>query len=161
MLLNSNNRKAKIAETIKAPAQMKKAETIAAWHAGEDKYAGEKDRLIEEAYRKTSFDGAKGEIISIAWAVEDEPVCSYSRTLNQSEAEMICGFYDSLYKSLDGRPPFFIGHYISGFDLKFLFQRCVILGVKPNFKICHSHNSTNLGNTSLQSCSLIRSSRSL
>ena len=63
--------KTEIAKNIQAPAQMSKAETIAAWHAGEGSYAGVKDALIEETYRKTSFDGAKGEIISIAFAVDD------------------------------------------------------------------------------------------
>ena len=36
---------------------------------------------------------------------------------------------------VNGRPPFFIGHYIGGFDLKFILHRCIILGVEPPFGI--------------------------
>jgi DNA polymerase elongation subunit (family B) len=32
-------------------------------------------------------------------------------------------------------PPYFIGHYIAGFDLKFIMHRAMILGVKPPFPI--------------------------
>ena len=59
--------KTEIAKTIEAPAQMKKAETIAEWHNGAGKYAGVKDAAIEKAYRDTSFDGAKGEICTMSW----------------------------------------------------------------------------------------------
>ena len=52
-----------IAETIKPPASMTKAETIADWHAGSGKYAGVKDRKIDEAYRKTALDGTRGETL--------------------------------------------------------------------------------------------------
>lgn len=39
--------KAVIAENIKAPAQMKKPETISAWHNGEGSYAGKDNRKKE------------------------------------------------------------------------------------------------------------------
>ena len=68
--------KQKIAETIKAPGVMKKQETIDAWHNGDGKYAGEKDAEIDSVYRKTSFDGAIGQIINIAWAVNDDEIKS-------------------------------------------------------------------------------------
>ena len=124
-----------ISETISAPATMKKAETIAEWHNGVGKYAGVKDAAIEEAYRKTSFDGAKGEIISIAWAIDNGDIKSMSRSLGESEADLLNFFFVDLVHFLNGNNPFFIGHYISGFDLKFLFHRCVINGVMPPFKI--------------------------
>ena len=44
--------KALIAETIEAPAAMKKPETIKAWHDGEGKYEGVKEKAIDDAYRK-------------------------------------------------------------------------------------------------------------
>lgn len=129
------NFKLEIAANISAPAQMKKAETIAEWHAGAGKYVGIKETAIEDAYRKTSFDGSKGEIISIAWAAGASDIkCSY-RKLGESEAQMIIKFFDLIVPELEGRPPYFIGHYISGFDLKFLFHRCVILGINPPFNL--------------------------
>jgi len=82
----------------------------------------------EESWRKTSFDGGAGEIISIAWAVGDSSVSTVSRSLDDSESELIRRFHSQVIEDLNGRPPFFIGHNIK-FDLKFLFRRCIILGV--------------------------------
>ncbi len=124
-----------IADTIKAPSQMKKSDTIEEWHSGSGKYVGVKDAAIEETYRKTSFDGSRGEIISIAWAIEDEDILSKSRQLGECEGDLLQLFFDSVGNAKHSRPPYLIGHYISGFDLRFIFQRAVILGIKPSFKI--------------------------
>ena len=126
--------RARIAETIKAPAAMKKVETIDAWHNGEGKYAGEKDKAIDDAYRKTSFDGAKGQICSIAWEIEGHDLTSTSDK-DWLEADMLKHFFNDVKILCRGRPPYFIGQYIGGFDLKFLFHRAVILGIEPPFKI--------------------------
>ena len=130
--------KALIAETIKHPATMSKQETIDDWHNGVGKYSGVKDKAIEEAYLKTSFDGSKGEIVSIAWAIEDEAITSSSRSLEESEKSILQDFFSAVVLGKNGRVPYFIGHYISGFDLAFLFQRAVILGVNPCFDL-HPH----------------------
>lgn len=93
------------------------------------------ESVAEDNWRKTSFDGGKGEVISIAWAVENDPVKAIYRKLEQSEEEMLASFFsiikDHLKKHSNGRPPFFIGHHIR-FDLKFLWQRAVVLGVVPS-----------------------------
>jgi predicted PolB exonuclease-like 3'-5' exonuclease len=132
--------KAEIEKSIKAPAAMKKPETIAEWHEGKGKYAGVKDALIEEQYLKTSFNGALGEVISIAYSVEgSKEIKSFSRSLDDQEWVMIDKAIQSLANDLQGMTPFFIGHNIP-FDLKFLFHRCVILGIKPvrlPFDGCH------------------------
>ena len=124
--------KAIIAESISAPATMKKQETIDDWHNGADKYAGVKEATIDEAYRKTALDGAKGHICSIAFAIEDQEVLA---VYDNKETELLRLFFTSLHNQLDGRPPFFIGQFIGGFDLKFIFHRAVILGVKPPFEL--------------------------
>lgn len=130
--------KSAIAETIQAPAAMSKPETIRQWHDGKGKYAGVKDAAIEEAYRKTALDGGKGEILSIAWAVGDEAVSQVSRSLCDSEYEMLRRFFTDLSKELldfsNGRPPFFIGHNIK-FDLKFIYRRCAVMRIIPAFKL--------------------------
>lgn len=128
---------AEIAKTIQAPAQMSKPETIAAWHSGEGTYAGVKQALIEETYRKTSFDGTKGEIISISFAVEDSPVIKIHRGMFAEEAEMLEAAKLEILASLGGKSPWFIGHNIGGFDLKFLFQRYVINRVNPQIDFKH------------------------
>jgi len=122
--------KALIAQTIKEPAQMSKPETIAEWHSGAGKYAGVKEKAIDDEYRKTSFDAAKGQICSIAWAKGDgeiKGICS------DNDAELLTAFFDDVAKDIIA--PYFIGHYVGGFDLKFLWRRAVILGIKPPFNL--------------------------
>jgi DNA polymerase elongation subunit (family B) len=127
--------KVRIAKTIQAPAVMKKSETISEWHNGEGKYAGVKAAAIEDAYRKTSFDGAKGQICSMAWKVEGGDTSSCTNSISGGEAGMLEVFFDVIADSCNGRPPYFIGQYIGGFDLKFIFHRAIILGIKPPFRI--------------------------
>ncbi|WP_020208249.1 ribonuclease H-like domain-containing protein [Gilvimarinus chinensis] len=131
--------KAAIAESIQAPASMKKPETVADWHNGVGKYAGEKEALIEERYRKTALDGSKGEIISIAFAVEGGEVFVSSRQHFESEVGLIENALYQLDQELSSygqsRPPYFVGHNIGGFDLKFLYQRCVINRINPGFDL--------------------------
>ena len=109
-----------------------KDDAIALW---EKKFAEEKaPEVAEENFRKCSFDGAKGRVCSIAWKVEGGEIDSVS-TEHITERQMIELFFLRLREQCGGRPPFFIGQYIAGFDLKFLFHRAVILGVRPPFEL--------------------------
>jgi hypothetical protein len=112
-----------------------KDDAIAQWVA---RFSKEKaPEVAEQNWRKTSFDGAKGEIISISWAIEDQEICARYRSLTGAETEtrMLRDFFNTLAKQLNGRNPFFIGQFVAGFDLKFIFHRAVILGVKPPFDL--------------------------
>ena len=126
--------KARIAATIEAPGTMSKAETIEDWHHGRGKYAGVKEAAIEKAYRDTSFDAAKGQICSIAFAVEGGAVWSESTSCG-NDSILLRSFFAAVSNQAKSRPPFFIGHYVGGFDLKFLFRRAVILGIEPPFNL--------------------------
>ena len=126
--------KAEIAKTISAPAQMQKQETISAWHNGEGKYAGVKDAAIDDKYRSTSFDAAVGEICSAAAIIRGEVIVH----TGGNERDIIKAFLDDVEALCKERPPFFIGHYISGFDLGFLWRRCVVHNIRPAFKIPHN-----------------------
>lgn len=113
-----------IAIDIKPPATIKKAETLAKWESEE------KQSAIEDAIAKTSFDGAYGQICCIGWAIDDQEPCSSIGT----EKMIISTFFSHLNSSFDPstmRNPVFIGHNVSQFDLRFLFQRAVINGIKP------------------------------
>ncbi len=132
--------KARIAETIQPPKQMTTLKTINEWRNGEGKYEGVKEQAIEDTYRKTSLDAAKGQICSIAWAYENEEpyISAHEGAIN--EFHVISKFFAYLsaqLKTASGaiKDPYFVGHYISGFDLKFLYQRCVVNQIKPPFKI--------------------------
>jgi predicted PolB exonuclease-like 3'-5' exonuclease len=112
--------RAKVRAGIKPPAQYKKPESIAQWMA--DNAEAETDAAVA----KTSFDPAAGHICSIAWAVGDEPVKCRLTTDIDGERDIIAAFFENLPTMGMCR---FIGHYISGFDLRFIMCRAVILGV--------------------------------
>lgn len=98
------------------------------------------ERLEETAqaeYLKTSFDGSKGQIVVFGAAInDDEPNAFYESDWQHPDAERktIVRAFEFIADSFSGasqRMPVFVGHYISGFDLRFAFQRAVILGIKP------------------------------
>lgn len=119
-----------IAATIEPPGNISKAETIAAWHKEK------KPLAVEEAWRKTSFDGALGHICVVGIAVNDEePQALYSGDWLADEAHVLRQLFSLIDACCAKHPnvrPTFIGHNLVEFDLRFLFQRCVVLGVKPS-----------------------------
>lgn len=120
---------------ISAPGNYTKPETIAKWM---DENA---PTVFDKELRKTALDGLYGEIISIAWAIDDNPVdVIYRGKESDKEADVLTGFLYEINNVKDGRGnrgviSKWIGHYICGFDLRFLWQRCVINGIKPEVKI--------------------------
>jgi predicted PolB exonuclease-like 3'-5' exonuclease len=111
---------AAIGAQIKPPANMKKPETIAAWEATD------KAQAVADAVAKTSFDPARGHICAIAWAVDDGGIVSSHIDDVQNEALMLREFFaavSSFHRTT------WVGHYISGFDLRFILCRAVVLGV--------------------------------
>lgn len=126
--------KTELAKTITAPANYKKPESIANWH----KENGAK--ALEDKWLKTSFDGSLGELVCIGWSInDDEPQVVY-RDICDPEGEMLRDFFQRLKIGLTDKQkafhePTWIGHYITGFDLRFLWQRCVLNGVAPSVSI--------------------------
>lgn len=121
---------ADLAAEISHPKTMSKPETIAKWEA-EDKPA-----LVDEAVRKTAFDGGLGRIVCIGWAVGDgEPVAAFEG----AERDILMDFFGAVAVAVKvhyhggtaNGVPVFCGHNINGFDLRFLWQRAVINGIKP------------------------------
>lgn len=128
--------KARLAEDIKAPGQMKDPVTIAKWHDGVGKYEGDKEKAIEKAYRATALDGTYGHLLSFTIMNDKEYIVS-NIGLAMDERATLENFKRAVWALIDdsnGRPPFFIGHNIE-FDLKFLFRRAVILGVDLGFAL--------------------------
>ena len=119
-------------KNISAPAKYKKPESIAQWIADNGKKEGENNWL------KTSFDGAKGQICCICYAVDDGEIRRLYAESIGAEKGLLEHFNSQLREDLAVRDatmrPFFIGHYIKGFDLPFLFKRMVINQVRPEFK---------------------------
>lgn len=123
-----------IAAGISPPGSMKKAETIAKWEQEE------KPTVIEEKWRRTSFEGDRGEVICIGWAVNNRPVQSLMREPRESEGAMLAEWFGEIQAAIresHGRIPVWIGHNVREFDLRFLFQRAVVLEVPPPFRLPH------------------------
>lgn len=112
---------AEVRENITAPAQYKKPESIAQWKAEHGEAAA------AEIIAKTSFNPALGHICTIGYAVEDSAVIVHHALSVEGEAAIIRDFFEDLPTQGQNR---FIGHYISGFDLRFILCRAVVLGVK-------------------------------
>lgn len=122
-------------QSIKPPANYSKEETIAKWM--EQNHEAELDKLV----RKTALDGLYGQIISIAWAIDDGEIqCVYRSSYDESEYILLATFLANLFLAKDEYGnrigiTKWVGHYISGFDLRFIWQRCVIKGVKSLIEI--------------------------
>lgn len=105
---------------VKAPAQYKKEDSIEKW-LSENREAAARERLA-----KTSFDPAHGHICAIAYATNDGGVLSNCIERLSDEAHLLELFFDDI-RSFHSTT--FVGHYISGFDLRFIINRAVVLGV--------------------------------
>lgn len=115
------DRIAEIAATITCPGNITKAESIAAWETEK------KPKLVEEAVAKTSFSGAYGKVCCIGWAWGDsEPL-----SVIGDEAYVMASAFDRITMSA---PQYglmtIVGHYVANFDLRFLMQRAIVLGVR-------------------------------
>lgn len=111
-----------ISENTTPPKSIKKQESIDAWYA--EKHALEVDSALE----KCSFDGAMNHIICISAAVNGNDPVSFFITDTKNEADNIRSFYDFLNTT---NFPVFVGHNISGFDIRVLRQRSIVLGIQP------------------------------
>lgn len=80
----------------------------------------EKD--FETFFRNTSFQGEFGRILCIAYAIDDEE----TEVLVGNEKEILQKFW-GLAKDVN----IFIGHNIMDFDLRFIYKRSIIHGVRP------------------------------
>jgi hypothetical protein len=118
---------AEIAAGITHPKNISKAETIAKWEAEE------KPAAVAEAVARTAFDGGAGRIVCIGLAVDDGPAWSLC---GPDEHEVLIGaFYDMnhaqrAYKGGGSESVVVVGHNVADFDLRFLWQRAVVHGLR-------------------------------
>jgi hypothetical protein len=97
------------------------------------------ETAAQDLWRKTSFDGASGHICVIGVSIDDQPPVSiYRDDWHASEATVLREFFslvDSVCADSPNVQPTFIGHNVIGFDLRFIYQRAVVLGVKPSHNV--------------------------
>jgi len=114
---------------------MSKADALSKWA---DMFKESKvEEVARDNWKKTSFDGGKGKICSIAWGVDADNIESVTDK-GFSVAEMLDILRESLRSHHLVR---FVGHNIP-FDLKFLHHQSVIYDVKPahRFDFSGRHN---------------------
>jgi 3'-5' exonuclease len=80
------------------------------------------DRDFEKYLSQTSFDGGFGRIACISYGINDETV----NTFYGDERKILQDFW-KVAKDID----LFVGFNVIDFDLRFIYQRSVVLGVKP------------------------------
>lgn len=105
---------------VKAPGNIKKPESIDAWLAENGEAAA------REAVAKTSFDPARGHICTIAWAIDDHDAMVVHAETVEQERDILEAFFAAFVPHHRYQ---MVGHYISGFDLRFILCRAVVLGV--------------------------------
>lgn len=74
----------------------------------------------------TGLDGSFGRVLCIAYAVNSDPVRVICHPDN--EAKTLADFWH-----VAGQCDLFIGHNVMDFDLRFILQRSIVLGVKPSW----------------------------
>lgn len=120
-----------IAKSVTHPGNISKAETIAKWNEES------RPAAIQEAIVKTGLDGAFGQVVCIGYKVDNGPTCVIS---GLDEPALLREFNDVLEKL--PRNEWFtttiVGHNVSSFDLRFLTQRHMVLGIKPHVVLSRS-----------------------
>jgi DNA polymerase elongation subunit (family B) len=105
---------------VTAPGNIKKPESIKKW------LDENREDAAKEALAKTSFDGGRGHVCTIAWAKNDSPIAVRHAKTIADERAVIEDFFADLdpYHSET-----LVGHNITGFDLGFLRKRAIALGI--------------------------------
>ena len=96
---------------------------------------------FEQYLLGTSFDGAFGRILCIAYAIDDQPV--ECLCYDQDEARMLKEFWEivgsisspSYNSNYPDHGVQFIGHNVMDFDLRFIYQRSIINKIKPAYDL--------------------------
>lgn len=113
----------RILSELSPPKKMTKADTIAHWWKTQAKEAAEK------AYHDTGKDGTTGELLSIAWAFNQQDIQCVIRTLYQPETMLLDQFFDAMEEANTDYLKFCAHN--AKFDLSFLWKRSVILKRRP------------------------------
>lgn len=119
---------------VKPPANYKKPESIEKW------MKENAEMVAVEQWKKSALTGIAGEILSVAWAFDDRPSEGVCRALDEDERVAIGGLFAAIKREMragqGGFPKLeWIGHNLIEFDLRFLWQRCVILEFEPPVQI--------------------------
>ncbi len=96
----------------------------------EDEELGEENnsKSFDDFVLKTSFDGGFGRVLCIAYAIDDKPT---EVLCNDGNEKKTLEQFWNIAQNCD----LFVGHNIMDFDLRFIYQRSIVLGVKPTLNL--------------------------
>ncbi len=83
---------------------------------------------FEDFHRGTSFEGEFGRILCIGYAIDDGPL---EVIYEEGDEKKILESFWKIVKDID----LFIGHNIIEYDMRFIYQRSIMLGVKPTVEV--------------------------
>lgn len=142
-------------EQLKPPSNYKDPAKIADWTANElpkkkqaleaqikaceDEVAGK----VDEAWRRTSFDGALCQIVCIGSAIGDaNPLTLHSKPQEvlslKAEGQLLRSWFAALELAVptdERHALIWVGHNVIDFDLRIIYQRSVVHGIRPPYWI--------------------------
>lgn len=119
---------AQIEAEVRPPASMSKPETIAKWNEEQ------RPAVVTEKWLKTSFDGARGHVVAISFTFGEGAVTNlfnWDYRNYRGEADLLKETFDTISGRCPAGFATVVGHNVAGFDLRFLFQRAAVHGIKP------------------------------
>jgi hypothetical protein len=128
---------AKAMESVCAPANYKDADKIAQYIA--DKKAALQDEFaakLADKIHSTGLDGSFGQVFCIGWAQDNDGVTTVYGTDERYVLETF-GKRLSVHPN-EQHNTTVIGHNVASFDLRFLYQRFVVNGIRPPLVIARA-----------------------
>ncbi len=121
---------------VKAPANYKDAEKIAAFCAdAAAKINADHESAVQAAIDATVFDAGYGQIVCIGWAINDaEPQSLHVADLSAGQEAALLRDWFAAIKSANGHSgtrPVLIGHNSNDFDIPYVWRRSVIHSIHP------------------------------
>lgn len=120
---------------VKAPGNYKDEAKIAEYiEAKRSEIILASKEQLDELHHKTALDGAFGELFCIAFSINDEEPLVLHRNGEltiEAEREVLIGFFREVGLRSTSFRKRLIGHNVVGFDIRFLWQRAMVLGVQP------------------------------
>jgi len=120
------SQKKEVRDSIHAPGNYKKEESIAKWQADEG------ETQYQEKLKKACFNELTGKIIAIGYAFGDTPVA----IIKGEEKAILAKFAAMLFKVADaenGRMPVLTAYNGIAFDIPYIWRRCKIHNISLPF----------------------------
>lgn len=113
--------RSRLAKQVTPPGNIKKAESIATWER--DK----KGAAVDERMEKTSFDGGLGHVCCIG-AIHSSLTVDTEHVFNDMDEQKSLEAFAAFLRGFTF-PAVIVGHNVNNFDIRFLWQRAICLGV--------------------------------